>query len=401
MSLLTRLVDPQPGEEKIPVHQFMAAVAELKRGAPGVTVTTVSTAFNLSVQEQAELAAFVNTFYTDGINRELIHDVLLLGEDGHYDIEQCEDRLVSAPATTDLWPLITHRAFEVVARGLNDCVLTGCAVSSNGDMTLAVAKGSVLTDNVMRPVPAANVNVSAAHATLPRIDLVVIDASGAKVVRAGTPSSSPKPPALVADDVCLAFFYIKPGDTAIPTSQILDTRMFRTTGPICVGKTTTPIVRNTTSAAETFVLLTMPSGLFVSGRQLRVRCGGTMLLNSGTPTVILRIAFNGTTIFQDVTGAATADADRLAWELDFVLSAQADNDQALVGRFASSPVAAKTAPTTGIGDIAGAAALVNPIAGSSAVDATTGDRDLIVQFQMSVSNVNNEIVQEYALAELI
>lgn len=401
MSLLSRLVDPQPGEQKIAVHQFMAAVAELKRGAPGVTVQSIGVAFALSPAEEAELAAFVSTFFTDGINRDLIHDVLLLGEDSLYSLEQCSDRLVEAPAPTDLWPLITHRAFQVVARGLNDCVLQGCAVSVQGSLALAVAQGAVLTNDVLRPVTAANVNLSTAHATLPRIDLVVIDASGAKVARAGTPSSSPTPTALVSGDVCLAFVYIKPGDTSIPAGQLLDTRMFRTTGPIVVGKTTTPIVRNNTSAAETFVSITLPSGLFIAGRQLRIRCGGSMLLNSGSPTVTLRIAFNGTTIFQDVTGAATADADRLAWELDFVLVAQGDTDQALVGRFLASPVAAKTAPTTGIGDIAGAAALVNPIAGSSAVNVTTGDRDLIVQFQMSVANAANEIVQEYAVGELI
>lgn len=403
MSLLTRLVDPQPGEEKIPVHQFMAAVSELKRGAPGVTVATIASTFELSASEETELEAFVSTYYTDGINRGLIHDVLMLGEGGQYSIEQCEDRLIDPPIITDLWPLITHRAFQVVARGLNDCVLRGCLVSAQAqpDMTLAVAEGAVLTNDSMRSITAANVNVSAAHATLPRIDLLVIDSSGAKVVRAGTPSSGPTPPQLSSGDVCLAFFYIKPGDTAIPSSQILDTRMVRTTGPVVIAKLATPVVRNNTSAAETFFTLPIPRSLLVANRHLRIRCGGTMLLNSGTPTVTIRLAFNGTTLFQDPTGAATADADRLAWELDFVLTGQGNSDQSFNGRLAMSPVAAKTAPTTGIGDISVASALVNPIAGSSAVDVTGGDRDLILQFQMSVANAANEIAMEYAFAELI
>jgi len=132
-----------------------------------------------------------------------------------------------------------------------------------------------------------------------------------------------------------------------------------------------------------------------------VNAGGTMLLNSGSPTVTLRIAFNGTTMFQDVTGAATADADRLAWSLSFNLIGQASNDQALNGVVTLSPVGAKTAPNTGQGDIATAAALMTPINGSSAVDITTGNKDLIVQWQMSVQNAADEIVLEYATAELI
>lgn len=403
MSLLSRLVAPAVGEVKLPVHQFMAALAELKRGAPGVDVASISSAFDLTAGEQTELATLVTNHYLDLVSREMIHDVLMLGEDNLYTVQQCEARLQNPSTVTDLWPLILHRAFQVVARGLNDCVLFGAAVTAQGspNSTLAVAKGAVLTNGVLRGVSAANVNISAAHSTLPRIDMVVVDASGVKVVRAGTPAARPQPPELSANDVCLSFVYIPPGDTGISTEQLLDTRMFRTAGPIVAGRISSPVARNNTSAAETFVTVTLPNGLLTAGRQLRINCGGTMLLNSGTPTVTLRIAFNGTTLFQDVTGAATADADRLAWNLSFSLIAQADNDQALNGVLSLSPVAAKTAPNTGQGDIAGAAALVNPINGSSAIDVTTADRDLIIQFQMSVANASNEIVMEYATGELI
>jgi hypothetical protein len=403
MSLLSRLVDPAPGEEQIPVHQFMAAVAELKRAAPGVSIASIVTAFSLTPGEQTELEGLVNSAYLDKIDGNMLHDVLLLGEGGQYSLAACQSRLQDPPLTIDFWPLIVQRAFEVVARGVaGNCVLSGCTVSAQGspDMTLAVAKGAVVSGNVLLGVSAGNVNISAAHATLPRIDLLVVASDGTKTVRAGTPAAKPLPAALVAGDVCLAFVYVPPADTAITSDQFLDTRMFRN-GPIIVGRLSTAVVRNNSSAAETMFTLTLPNGLLTTGRQLRIKCGGTMLLNSGTPTVTMRIAFNGTTLFQDVTGAATADADRLAWFLDFSLIAQADNDQAMVGTFSASPVAAKTAPNTGTGDIAGTAALVNPLAGSSAVDVTTADRDLILQFQMSVQNSSNEIALEYATAELI
>jgi len=81
MSLLTRLVDPQEGEQKIPIHQFMAATAEFVRGAPGVNADSIAAAFNLSASEKSALTTwYINHVQTKNVNREEIHDVLLLGE---------------------------------------------------------------------------------------------------------------------------------------------------------------------------------------------------------------------------------------------------------------------------------------------------------------------------------
>lgn len=93
MSLMTRLVAPLPGEDKLPVHQFMASLAELKRGAPGVTQGSIATSFNLSASEQTQLANFVTQQTSGAINREMIHDVLMLGELGAYTVQQCLNRL--------------------------------------------------------------------------------------------------------------------------------------------------------------------------------------------------------------------------------------------------------------------------------------------------------------------
>lgn len=403
MSLLSRLVAPGPGEVQIPIHQFQAALRELKRAAPGITVQSIATAFGLSAGEQTELQTLANSQFLDLIDAELFHDVLLLGERGYYPIETVQSRLeVVGNVPADIWSLITQRAFEVVAFGMaGNCVLAGCAVSAQGspDMTLAVAKGAIISSNALRAVTAGNVTITTAHATLPRIDLVVVASDGTKTVRAGTPSARPVPAALVAGDVCLAFVYVPFTDTTISASQFLDTRIF-SNGPVCIGKISTPVVRNNTSAAQAFITLTIPNGLFLTGRQIRVNMGGTMLLNSGTPTVTLRIAYGGTTMFQDVTGAATADTDRLAWTLDFTLTAQANNDQNLNGTLQLGALGAKTAPNTGTGDIA-ANGLSGVFNGASAVDSDSANRDLVVEFTMSVQNANNEIAMETATAELI
>lgn len=289
-----------------------------------------------------------------------------------------------------------------------DCVLAGCAVTAQGspDMTVAVAKGAVLTNGVLRPVTAGNATITTADSTNPRIDLVVVNSSGTKTVRAGTPAANPAPPALTANDVLLAVVYVPTSDTTIASNQISDMRVMKTQGPIVIYKTTTAETTNTTSAAIEALNkansgVTIPNGLLLAGRSLRVRMGGNMLWNSGTPTVRVAIAYGGTTMFSDISGATTADADRAAFWFDFEITAQANADQALTGHLQISPIGAKTAPTTGIGDAWVTASNATPISGSAAVDGDAADRVLSVQITFSVSNAANELVVESATVELL
>ena len=289
-----------------------------------------------------------------------------------------------------------------------DCVLAGCAVTAQGspDMTVAVAKGAVLSNGVLKAVTAGNATITTADSTNPRIDLVVVNSSGTKAVRAGTPAASPAPPALTANDVLLAVVYVPASDTTISTNQISDLRVMRTQGPITIYKTTVAETTNTTLAViealnKTASGVTIPNGLLLAGRSLRVRIGGNMLWNNGTPTVRVAILYGGTTMFSDISGATTGDTDRAAFWFDFEITAQANADQALTGHVQISPIAAKTAPTTGIGDAWLTASNASPISGSAAVDGDAADRVLSVQITMSVSNVANELVVESASVELV
>lgn len=289
-----------------------------------------------------------------------------------------------------------------------DCVLSGCAVTAQAspDMTVAVAKGSVLTAGVLKPVTAGNVTITAADSTNPRIDLVVVNSSGTKAARAGTAAANPAPPALTANDVLLAVVYVPANDTTISTNQISDLRCTRTQGPICIYKTTAAETTNTTASAIEALNkansgVTIPSGLFLSGKILRVRLGGNMLINSGTPTVRVVIQYGGTVMFSDISGAATADTDRNPWFLDFDIVAQANNDQSLIGNLNMGILAAKTAPTTGLGDAWSTAENIGAVSGSAAVDSNAADRLLSVQITFSVSNAANELVVESASVELL
>ena len=94
MSLLTRLTFPLSGEEKIPVHQFVALVSELLRGAPGVDIQTLSASLALSVEEKAEFTAWYVDEYAPGVvGSSEVHDVLMLAESGIYTLSEARSRL--------------------------------------------------------------------------------------------------------------------------------------------------------------------------------------------------------------------------------------------------------------------------------------------------------------------
>ena len=91
MSLLTRLVGPLEGEVKLPVHQFMAALAEYFRGA--INKQQIVNAFNLSNPEKDHLQEFLDGIDGTSIERTLIHDVLMLGEADYYSLQMVRNRL--------------------------------------------------------------------------------------------------------------------------------------------------------------------------------------------------------------------------------------------------------------------------------------------------------------------
>lgn len=304
----------------------------------------------------------------------------------------------------DIQSILFQEYIDVLVAGLQgvDCVLSGCAVTGGSDMTPEVAKGAVLSNGTMYAIAAGTVTIDTADATNPRIDLVVVNSSGSLAVRKGTAAAAPKPPARTANDVVLASVYVPANDTAIATTQITDLRVIRQQSPTLIAKSTTAAATNTTAAAFTILSVSVPNGLFLSGKILRVRIWGNYLSNSGSPTWTFSIAYGGTTMFADTTGATTADTDRGAWAIEFDLVAQGNSDQSLNGWIAFQTPGAKTAPTSGTaGDLAVTTSVVTPITGAAAVDSDAANRTLLVQGTMSVSNASVETVVEGYTVELI
>lgn len=289
-----------------------------------------------------------------------------------------------------------------------ECVLSGCGVTGGATMTPAVAKGSVLSNGVLRAVAAGTVTVGAADATSPRIDLIVVNSAGTKAVRAGTPGARPTPPARTANDVTLAAVFVPAGATQIETTKLTDLRVPVPKPIVIFRETTAKTQANSNAAVSLFTAApVIPSGLFLASRVLRVRMGGNVLHNTTTAmTITAIITYGGTTAFNDVglSFGTTADVDRQAWRLEFDLVANANNNQRLVGFFmAAGPTV--NAPATGIGDIATDEMLgVTPIStpnGGISVDSDAADRTLDVQFTMSAANSLHEWVREYVTVELL
>lgn len=313
-------------------------------------------------------------------------------------------------AQNDIQSILFSEYLKVLSDGLSGdaVVLSGglCTAQGAPNMTVAISKAATRSSDTMNATAAANATITAANATNPRLDIVVITSAGAIATRAGTAAAAPKPPTRTAGDVALCAVYIPANDTTISSDQIVDMRMLKKRDPVTLYKTTTAETTNTTAAAIEALNkansgVTIPDGLFLAGKVLRVRLGGNMLLNSGTPTVRVVIAYGGTTMFSDISAASTADTDRTAWWIDFDIVAQGNADQSLNGALAMGIIAAKTAATTGIGDAWSTAYNIASVSGAAAVNSDTGNRLLSVQITMSTSNAANELVVEYATVELL
>ncbi len=311
---------------------------------------------------------------------------------------------------SDLQSILFQEYLEVLVDGIGgkNCVLSGCQVTGGADMTPEVAKGAVLSNGTLFAVAAATATIGAADPTNPRIDLVVVNASGALAVRAGTAAPAPKPPARTTNDVVLAAVYVPAGDTSIESTKITDLRLVREQGPIVIHRETgSKAQANSLASVSIFNnALSIPNGLFLAGRQLRVRAFGNVLHNSTTAmTLTVTISFGGTNIFSDATASygTTADADRQPWCLDFTITAQANNNQRMGGFFsAQGPTITNL---VGIGDIGVDEILANSPIGSVTsgvvIDADAANRALDIVFTMSSANAAHEWVCQGITVELI
>ena len=202
--------------------------------------------------------------------------------------------------------------FQVFSDGYITGVGGGCAPSATGaGMTVTVADGVVLAAGHPYPRTASGtVTITAAHATLPRIDLVVVrlyvpgtaeEGRMELVVKAGTAAASPVSPTVQQDatywEVAIAQVAVDAAVTSIASGKVTDVRSAAGLKP--------PIIFNSDSANTLLVEKT-------SATDFSAGAGGVDVLrvnNSGTVPVV---QFPMGTILRGFSDAYAAET----WELD-------------------------------------------------------------------------------------
>lgn len=122
------------------------------------------------------------------------------------------------------------RDFDVFAAAhLGYAVASGCVctpASSGSTLGVAVASGSVYVGSKTAvAVTGATVTPGAASGSNPRIDLVVVDNTGALSITAGTAAAQPELPAIPASRTVLAAVLIPTSATSITSGNLVDKRV--------------------------------------------------------------------------------------------------------------------------------------------------------------------------------
>lgn len=166
---------------------------------------------------------------------------------------------------------------------------------------------------------------------------------------------------------------------------------------VLAGSGTAVDVVNT--AAETSVFShSIAANLLGTNGAVNLIVGGDYLNDSGAGrTFTLRIKLGATTIFADDSPSIGAGAARGVWTLDVILgNLNATNAQHLNGEFLLSD---RTAPTTGLGNLANVGGLISAAIGSAPTNPTvdtTSAQTLDVTVQHSTNNANLSFRKKYA-----
>lgn len=104
-------------------------------------------------------------------------------------------------------------------------VITGCTVTWSAAMDVAVAAGTIISAGARAAVAGGNLTVGNGHATLPRFDLIVASAAGAKSVVAGAAAAQPVFPAIPAGSIVLGAVYVPATTAVLAANKIVDKRV--------------------------------------------------------------------------------------------------------------------------------------------------------------------------------
>jgi len=148
----------------------------------------------------------------------------------------------------DGWIVFDSDLNKLLQTAKATCVLSGLSVSAKSGMTVTVASGLALIDGAAVYLEAdTDVTLSAADATYPRKDIIVIDNEGTVSAITGTAESAspsgetgprtsrPKPPDIPDGSILLAEIWVAAGVTSITSADITDRRVVALPSPLAAG----------------------------------------------------------------------------------------------------------------------------------------------------------------------
>lgn len=262
---------------------------------------------------------------------------------------------------------------------------------------------AIIGGTVTKLAAAVTGTITAAHATLPRIDLISISNADALVVTAGTAAANPLIPATPANNLALATVYVPATDTAITTAQVTDKRYFIGKQPILIDRQMGTLGATNISTEATAYTYTVKANLLGTTRGLRLRIVGNYKPGTAAATFTIRVKFGATTMWADVTASRAILNVLGGWYMEITLFNVAATNAQRVGGFCH--LGAHVATTSGTaGDlsltVATATDVIAPFYGTAAID-STADQAFVVTVQMSAAGALNLITREMAILELI
>lgn len=197
---------------------------------------------------------------------------------------------------------------ELIATFLNNAVVEGCAITAGTGLSVSMAAGTRLAAGRFAIVAAlSNQALSAAHATLHRIDTIVLNSSGTFTIRAGTAADLPVPVAYTAGDIVLAFVYVPATATTLTTvDNIVDKRAIRDPRGTIYNAGAQTAITAVVSNSNAFPGVTIPANYLKAGDHIRVRAWFVETTVTSPGNLTLRVKLGSTVLA--TTGAVARTA---------------------------------------------------------------------------------------------
>ncbi len=200
---------------------------------------------------------------------------------------------VAADRKESAWPDALH--FDVIkaAYDLNG-ILDGCAISDGSTgLEVDIAVGCVVIDGVAKTVAAQTVTLAAAHATLPRLDLMTVNTSGTLVANTGTPLAVPVYVAIPPSEVVVGTVLVAATATALTDDDINNTQINLNRQAFTMNRSTSLVNISDDNVEKTLASYTIPGRSLGTDGGIIMRFGGQIFCNAVSPQLIWTVDLGG------------------------------------------------------------------------------------------------------------